>query len=152
MSPRTGLAVLATAAATAALTAGAHASAAPGSAWMTERYYSHEITHAFADVGTSGAGPDDVYVARQSLSALDGARAGVVNGYGVNLEPPYVYFHWTAVLRNGSVSLQAAIDLKDHTQVYPISGGTGIYAGARGTVTLTGAGDHGSLVTLRYRT
>jgi hypothetical protein len=35
--------------------------------------------------------------------------------------------------------------------VYPIEGGTGRYAGARGTVTLTDAGSKRSLVTVRYR-
>jgi hypothetical protein len=35
--------------------------------------------------------------------------------------------------------------------VYPIEGGTGRYAGVRGSVTLTDAGSKGSIVTVRYR-
>jgi hypothetical protein len=121
-------------------------------AWTLERYYTKETWHAFADIGTNSAGPDDVYAAQQSLQALDGHAVGLVNGYGVNLHPPYVYFHWTATLDGGTLALEGAVDLKSATTTYPITGGTGRYAGARGSVTLTDAGSGRSLATVRYRT
>jgi hypothetical protein len=119
--------------------------------WTLERYYTNETWHAFADIGTKSAGPDDVYAAQQSLKTLDGHEAGVVNGYGVNLRRPYVYFHWTATLDGGTLTLESAVDLKSTTTTYPITGGTGRYDGVRGSVTLTDAGSNGTLATVRYR-
>jgi hypothetical protein len=120
--------------------------------WTLERYSTNETWHAFADIGTRSAGPDDVYAAQRALKTLDGREVGTVNGYGVNLHPPYVYFHWTATLNGGTLTLESAVDLKSTTTTYPITGGTGRYAGARGTVTLTDAGNDRSLATVRYRT
>lgn len=129
----------------------AAAGAAP-SAWTVERYRTVESWHAFADVGTKRAGPDDIYASQERLETPSGRVVGVVNGYGVNLRPPYVFFHWTASVGGGSLSLESAIDLRQKTAVYPIEGGTGRYAGARGTVTLLDEGSNGTLVTVRYRT
>ena len=126
-------------------------SVAAPNAWTTEHYVTSETCHAFADVGSTDAGPTDIYAARQDLKTPDGHKAGVVNGYGVNLHPPYVFFHWTATLRGGTLTIESAVDLKSDSSVYPIEGGTGRYAGARGTVTLTDAGSRGALVTVRYR-
>jgi hypothetical protein len=129
----------------------ATSSAAPH-AWTVERYYTTETWRAFADIGKrDNGGPDDVYAAQQSVKTLDGSTVGVVNGYGVNLHAPYVFFHWTATLTGGSLTLESAIDLKGKTATYPIEGGTGRYAGARGTVTLTDAGSKGTLAIVRYR-
>jgi hypothetical protein len=126
-------------------------STAASPAWTTEHYYTHETWHAFADVGKrDNGGPDDIYAAQQTLGNTDGTTAGVINGYGVNLHPPYVFFHWTAVLPDGTLTIASAVSLKDKTVAYPIEGGTGRYAGVRGTVTLSDAGSKGSLVTLRY--
>jgi hypothetical protein len=130
----------------------AAASNAASSSWATERYRTMETWHAFADIGKKdNGGPDDVYAARQSLKTLDGRTVGVVNGYGVNLHPPYVYFHWTATLTGGTLTVESAVDLEDKTATYPIDGGTGRYAGAHGTVTLTNAGNKGTLAIIRYR-
>ena len=129
----------------------ATSSAAPH-AWTVERYYTAETWRAFADIGKKdNGGPDDLYAAQQSVKTLDGSTVGVVNGYGVNLHPPYVFFHWTATLPGGSLTIESAIDLKSKTAAYPIEGGTGRYAGVRGTVTLVDAGDKGTLATVRYR-
>ena len=133
-----------------AVTYAATSSAAPNT-WTTEHYVTKETWHAFADVGTKGAGPDDIYAAQQNLKTPNGQPVGVVNGYGINLRPPYVFFHWTATLRAGTLSLASAINMKTSPAVYPIAGGTGHYAGARGTVTLTNDGSKGSLVIVRYR-
>jgi Allene oxide cyclase barrel like domain len=128
----------------------ATASSAGSSSWIVERYYTDETWHAFADIGAKNGGPDDVYAAQQSLKTTDGRNVGVVNGYGVNLHPPYVFFHWTATLAPGTLTLESAVNLKNKVAPYPIAGGTGRYAGARGTVTLTDAGNKGALVTVRY--
>jgi hypothetical protein len=125
-------------------------SAAAPTAWTTEHYLTKETWHAYADVGAKH-GPDGIYAAQQNLMSTDGHKVGVVNGYGINLHPPYVFFHWTATLHGGTLTLASAINLQTKTAIYPIEGGTGRYAGARGTVTLTDAGSKGSLVTLRYR-
>jgi hypothetical protein len=127
-------------------------SAAAPSTWTTEHYVTKETWHAFGDVGRKdNGGPDDIYAAQQALTTGDGKQVGVVNGYGVNLRPPYVFFHWTAMLGTGTLTVEAAIDLKSKTAVYPIEGGTGRYVGAHGTVTLTDDGSTGTLVTVRYR-
>lgn len=125
-------------------------SAAAPPSWKVERYYTTETWHAFADIGAKKASPDDLYAAQRSLKTPDGRSAGVVNGYGVNLHPPYVFFHWTATLAGGTLTLESAVSLKDKVATYPIAGGTGRYAGVRGTVTLTEAGDKGTLATVRY--
>lgn len=125
-------------------------SAAGSSRWTVERYYTSETWRSFADVGGKGAGPGDVYTSRQSLRTLDGTLVGVVNGYGVNLHPPYVFFHWTAALDGGSLTLEGAISLRAAAATYAIEGGTGRYGGARGTVTLTDAGKDRSLAVVRY--
>jgi len=124
-------------------------SAAAPNAWTTEHYLTKETWHAFADVGKHG--PDGIYAAQQDLRNTEGREIGVVNGYGINLHRPYVFFHWTATLRGGTLTLESAVDLKQTSSVYPIEGGTGRYAGARGTATLTDAGSKGTLVTVRYR-
>jgi hypothetical protein len=131
----------------------ATASAAGSERGMVERYYTAETWRAFADVGAKdNGGPGDIYTAQQSLKALDGKTVGVVNGYGINLRRPYVFFHWTATLADGSsLTLMGAVSLRNKTSIYAIEGGTGRYGGARGTVTLTDAGKKGSLATIRYR-
>lgn len=127
-------------------------SAAAPNAWTTEHYLTTETWHAFADVGKrDNGGADDIYAAQQDLKTPDGRSVGVVNGYGINLHRPYVFFHWTATLHDGTLTLESAVDLKQSSSVYPIEGGTGRFAGARGTVTLIDAGSKGTLVTVRYR-
>jgi hypothetical protein len=129
----------------------ATASSAASPSWTVERYYTSETWSSFADVGAKGAGPGDVYTSQQSLTASDGKVVGVVNGFGVNLHKPYVFFHWTASLHAGTLTLESAINLMDKSATYPIAGGTGRYAAARGTVTLTDAGKNRSLAVVRYQ-
>lgn len=134
-----------------AVTNAVGSSAAPNG-WTTEHYVTKETWHAFADVGKrDNGGPDDIYAAQQNLTTPSGRHAGVVNGYGVNLHPPYVFFHWTAALDTGTLTLESAVDLKSTTAVYPIEGGTGRYAGVDGTVTLVDKGSSGTVVTIHYR-
>ena len=128
----------------------AAASSAASPSWTVERYYTTEMWSSFADIGKSGAGPGDVYTSQQSLTSLDGKKLGVVNGFGVNLHRPYVFFHWTASLNGGTLTIESAIDLRAKSATYPIEGGTGRYEGAHGTVTVTGAGKNRSLATVRY--
>ena len=61
-----------------------------------------------------------------------------------------MFFHWTATLSGGTFTIASAIDLKASPSVYPIEGGTGRYAGVRGTVTLTDGRSRGTGVTIRY--
>lgn len=120
--------------------------------WTVERYYTSESWSSFADIGKKdNGGPGDIYTSQQSLRSLDGKKIGVVNGFGINLHKPYVFFHWTASLSNGTLTIESAINLMSKTATYPIAGGTGRYAGTRGTVTITNAGNNRSLVTVRYR-
>ena len=50
----------------------------------------------------------------------------------------------------GTLTIGGAIDLMDKRATYPINGGTGRYAGTRGTVTITDAAKDRSLVVVRY--
>jgi hypothetical protein len=127
-------------------------SSAASTGWTVERYYSSETWSSFADIGTKdNGGPGDVYTSQQSLRAPDGKLVGLVNGFGINLHKPYVFFHWTASTDAGTLTIESAIDLRHGSATYPIVGGTGRYAGVHGTVTLTDAGKRRSLAVVRYR-
>jgi hypothetical protein len=135
----------------AALTVYATASTAAAPTATVERYYVSQTWHEFADVGKrDNGGPADIYVSQQTIKRLDGETAGVLNGYGVNLHPPFVFFHWTASLPGGTLTVEGAVNLHTKSTAYAIEGGTGRFAGARGTVTLADAGSKGSLATVRY--
>jgi Allene oxide cyclase barrel like domain len=150
MKAQFSLLVVVAAAAAAVLAVQSTASSTP---WTTERFYSKETSHSFADIGKAdGGGPADVYVSQQLLADASGKRVGTVNGYGVNLTPPYVFFHYTGVIGSSTITLEGAVSLRGAAQTYAIVGGTGRYAGARGTVTTSDAGARGSLVVVRYRT
>lgn len=125
----------------------------PAGGGVVERFYTDATWSAFADVGVKdNGGPGDIFTAQQSLKAVDGTSAGIVNGYGINLHKPYVFFHWTATFTDGSsLTLMGAVNLRNKYSVYPIEGGTGRYDGARGTVTLTDEGKKGTLAIVRYR-
>jgi hypothetical protein len=150
MKPIIALALAAVLAAVAIASATNSSAATPG--WIVERYYTSETWSSFADVGKKdNGGPGDVYTSQQSLKSLDGKRVGVVNGFGVNLHKPYVFFHWTAALGEGTLTVESAVDLMDKSATYPIAGGTGRYTGARGTITIADAGENRSLATVRYQ-
>lgn len=130
--------------------AGVSSAASPS--WTVERYYTSETWSSFTDIGTKdNGGPGDVYTAQQSLLSPEGKTVGVVNGFGINLHRPYVFFHWTASTNNGTLTLESAVNLQSKTATYPIEGGTGRYTGARGTVTISGAGKNRSLAVVRYQ-
>ena len=148
MKAKTTLVVSLVAAAAIVHAAGSSANA---NGWTIERYYTSQAWSSFADIGGKGAGPGDIYTSQQTLKTLAGKTVGMVNGYGVNLHKPYVFFHWTATVQGGSLTLVGAIDLQTATAIYPIEGGTGRYTGARGTVTVTPAGKNRSLATVRYQ-
>ena len=102
----------------------------------TERYYTHESFHSFADLGKQeGGGPADIYVSQLKLANLNGKKIGIVNGYGVNLKAPYVFFHFTSAVGASTLTLEGAVNLQDKAYSYAIVGGTGRYAGVRGTAT-----------------
>jgi hypothetical protein len=127
-------------------------SGASTSGWTVERNYTCETWSSFADIGQKdNGGPGDVYTSQRSLKDARGMDVGVVNGFGVNLHKPYVFFHWTASLRDGTLTIESAIDLMRKTETYPIAGGTGRYTGVRGTVRLSDVGGDRSLVVVRYR-
>jgi hypothetical protein len=132
-------------------TAYASGLAAAPTGWTTEHYLASETWHAFGAFGGTTGGPDDIYASQQTVRTPGGKTVGVVYGYGINLHRPYVYFHWTATLGNGTLTIESAVDLRSRSTVYPIVGGTGRYASARGTVTVTDNGAKGTLVTIRYR-
>jgi hypothetical protein len=138
------------------LAAGVYAAtsaAEPAGGAMVERFYTDATWSSFADVGVKdNGGPGDIFTAQQSLKTVDGKTVGIVNGYGINLHKPYVFFHWTATFTGGSsMTLMGAVSLRNTSSVYAIEGGTGRYDGARGTVTLTDQGKKGTLAVLRYR-
>ena len=129
--------------------AGVSSAASP--AWTVEHYYTSETWSSFADIGKKdNGGPGDIYTSQQSLRSLQGKTVGVVNGFGVNLHKPYVFFHWTASTANGTLTIESAINLTHPGASYPIAGGTGRYADARGTVTISDAGKNRSLAVVRY--
>jgi hypothetical protein len=135
--------------------AGILAPPAGSSGWTTERYYANEVWRSFADVGKanpSSGGPADLYVSQLRLTTLDGRRAGIANGYSVELRRPYVFGHWTSSVAQGTLSLEGAMSQAPTAgpQRLAIVGGSGRYEGAHGTVTVTDAGPDRSLAVVRF--
>ena len=77
----------------------------------------------------------------------------MVNGYAINLRPPFVAWSLTATVPGGTLTMASTVSQESKPRVLVITGGTGRYLGAGGTVRLTDAGDHGDLavVTLEPR-
>ena len=142
----------ATALATALIAGAVTAPAAPATHSAAERYYVSETWHAFS--GTPGNGkPTDVYAFQSTLTTEAGTKTGMVNGYAINLRPPFVAWSLTATVAGGTLTMASIVNQESKPRVLVISGGTGRYLGASGTVRLTDAGDHGDLavVTLQPR-
>ena len=138
--------------ATALIAGAATAPAAPTARTTTERYYVSETWHAFS--GTPGKGkPTDIYTFQSALTTRTGKKTGIVNGYAINLRPPFVAWSLTANVPGGTLTMASIVNQENKPRVLVISGGTGRYLGASGTVRLTDAGDHGdlALVTLQPR-
>ena len=113
----------------------------------TERFYVSEIWHSFT--GTAGMGKaGDVYAFQSTLKTTAGKKAGTLNGYGLNLRQPFVAWHVTAILSKGTLVLASVQNMQAQRRLLVITGGTGRYLGARGTVALTAAGSRGELATL----
>jgi hypothetical protein len=111
-----------------------------------------ETWHAFS--GTPGSGkPTDIYTFQSALTTQAGKKTGMVNGYAINLRPPFVAWNLTAIVPGGTLTLASVVNQESKPRVLVISGGTGRYLAARGTVRLTDAGDRGDLaiVTLEPR-
>ena len=126
--------------------------AAPTTGSATERYYVSETWHAFS--GTPGKGkPTDIYTFQNTLKTEAGKKTGIVNGYAVNLRPPFVAWSLTATVAGGTLTMASTVSQESKPRVLVITGGTGRYLGASGTVRLTDAGDRGDLaiVTLESR-
>ena len=145
MRTRPAPAIAVTAALATALIAGAvTAAGAPTSRSATERYYVSETWHAFS--GTPGKGkPTDIYTFQSALTTKAGAKTGLVNGYAVNLRPPFVAWSLTAMVPGGTLTMNSTVSQESKPRLLVITGGTGRYLGASGTVRLTDAGDHGDL-------
>ena len=145
MRIRPTLAIAGAAALATALIAGAvTAPAAPTTRSATERYYVSETWHAFS--GTPGKGkPTDIYTFQSALTTEAGKKTGMVNGYAINLRPPFVAWSLTAIVPGGTLTMASTVSQESKPRVLVITGGTGRYLGAGGTVRLTNAGDHGDL-------
>jgi len=143
-----GAAALATALITGAVTA----PAAPTTLSATERYYVSETWHAFSGIPGKGK-PTDIYTFQSTLKTEAGKKTGIVNGYAVNLRPPFVAWSLTATVAGGTLTMASTVSQESKPRVLVITGGTGRYLGASGTVRLTDAGDRGDLaiVTLESR-
>ena len=111
-----------------------------------ERYYVKETWHA---LGSSKGGPGAVYVFEASVKTTDGTPAGAVDAYYTNLRAS-VFLNATVVLTNGTLVLAGSYPANGKRRVALITGGTGRYANARGTVTLTAAGDRGDLAVVAF--
>jgi hypothetical protein len=150
---RPTLAIAGAAALTTAFIAGAvTAPAAPTTRSATERYYVNETWHAFTGIPGKGK-PTDIYAFQSTLETTSGKKAGIVNGYAINLRPPFVAWSLTSTVPGGTLTMASILNQESKPRVLVITGGTGRYLGAGGTVTLTNAGDHGDLavVTLEPR-
>jgi len=146
---RTRLVLAAAVAVTVLLIAGAFtALASSGAHTATESYYVKQTWHAISGPNVKEGKPTDIYAFQSTIKTLAGKSVGSVNGYGTNLRQPFVAWNLTAILPGGAIAIASTENLKDGPHVLVITGGTGHYLGARGTVTLSDAGDHGNLAVL----
>jgi hypothetical protein len=113
----------------------------------TERYYLSQTWHAVSRVARNGR-PTDIYALQDEVTTTNGAHAGVVDGYAINLRPPMVAWSATATLGTGTLVFSGAYPLSGGERRLVIVGGTGAYDGVRGFATLTDAGSRGDLATL----
>ena len=114
----------------------------------TERYYVKEHWHAFSRPNAKEGRPADIYVFQSAVTTTDGKQAGTVDGLGVNLRAPMVSWTVTAALTRGTIVAEGAYALNRPNHVLVIVGGSGSYAGVRGTIALSDAGSRGDLATL----
>jgi allene oxide cyclase len=127
------LAVLATLALAGALAAPASA-AAPR---RTIRVVEHALTDATTDTGATGDSAGDILTfANPVFNRADARQVGSDQGYCIRVVAGAAYeCTWTTFLRGGQIVVQGPFyDAKDSTLA--ITGGTGRYRAARGTMRL----------------
>jgi Dirigent-like protein len=144
---RRRLTAIATLAATTAIIGTVAVASGPSAAATSERYYVKETWHAFSGNPNNGK-PTDIYAFQDTVTSTSGKQVGSVNGYAVNLHPPFVAWSATAILPSGTLTVAASYSVQANPSTLQIVGGTGSYLGARGTVTLTDAGSRGSLAVI----
>ena len=132
----------------AALFAASGTAQAPGSRTLTFTEGERRSTFKIVDNEPRSPGPTertfrvsagDFFVFTNPMIDGDGQRAGTFRGTcfatrGGRLERAFFLCHAVAKLRNGDIAIEAATRLADLLRA-PITGGTGLYNGARGTFT-----------------
>jgi hypothetical protein len=95
----------------------------------------------------SPASPGDEVVFTRSLTSADGRAAGTFHAVCVvtkphgGIETSLYQCSGTYVLTDGTLALDFAGSLSGQSRTFAITGGTGNYAGARGTVASVGGTD-----------
>ncbi len=140
MRTRPTLAIAGAAALATALIAGAvTAPAAPTTRSATERYYVSETWHAFSGTPGRASRPTSTRSRARSRPKA-GKKTGMVNGYAINLRPPFVAWSLTATVPAAPLTMASTVNQESKPRVLVISGGTGRYLGAGGTVSVDGRG------------
>jgi allene oxide cyclase len=127
------LAVLATLILAGALAAQAVAAPRHGRIWVVE----HALTDATTDTGTAGDSAGDILTfANPVFNRRDAKQVGSDQGYCIRVVAGTSYeCTWTTFLKGGQIVVEGPFyDAKDSTLA--ITGGTGRYRGARGTMRL----------------
>jgi hypothetical protein len=117
----------------------AHSSAAPAGQTLTFTAHDEPGNFALDDLGAkSTQGPDlgDVLAFTQTLAAA-GETVGAVHlaAIGVDHRRHLTQATGTVVLRHGSIAVAGVVP-QSHLFTLAVVGGTGAYAGARGTLTV----------------
>jgi allene oxide cyclase len=97
----------------------------------------HATTDATTDTGAAGDSAGDVLTfANDVFNAADTKKVGTDQGYCIRTVPGVSYeCNWTNMLEGGSITVEGPFyDAKD--SVIAITGGTGRYRRARGTMKL----------------
>ncbi len=144
------LAISATSLALVALPTAANASV-PAAANKTFTLVEHADTDVVTDTGKKGDSAGDLLTFANDLyNAGNTTKVGTDNGYCVRTVVGKAWeCWWTATLKGGQITVQGPFyDAGDSTLA--ITGGTGIYAKARGYMTLHARNDQGSEYDFTY--
>ena len=114
------------------------------------------VTNTYHDIGPKGASAGDTVVGKDKLlnaaaqfARKKGAGVGVDRGTLLFTGPHTATFRGVATLPDGTLILQGVVTgLKNGGLIIPVTGGTGRYAKARGTLTV-GPGKTRALNTYR---
>jgi hypothetical protein len=110
------------------------ASTTPG---QTVHVIEHANTDTTADINPPGDSAGDVLTFHNPVfNAADSAKVGRDQGYCIRIKAPGSYeCNWTTFLKNGHITVQGPFfDAKN--SVLAITGGTGAYRDARGSMEL----------------